>query len=375
LPARDRGRIAKPLKPKRGIDFVKQLDPYRESQTPGEVFMVLFRRAGLVGLAFAVAVFFKAEPAHAADPKYLPSDAEIILSVNFRQILDSEMVKGQKDAVPKLKAMMENSPGMDRDAQKYLKAAGFEPVRDLKNFTLAMPAGKDPQTTALVIIEGSFDAAKFHAALQQAAKDHVDSVKISEAGNIKIVQVSQPDGKSAYLALAAENVLFASPSEARLKTALSQASGATTNKLKKEVQSLMAGANGKQSVHFLMTGTALDQAITNIPAQNPAAFKAVFGTIKGINGAVIVGRDVQLQIGIGTTDAQSARAMAQQANTFIFMGKGMAQKKAQEDAKFQPLANIADTLSAASDGTQMVLRARITLQDIQQLMKLVPQNQ
>ena len=35
----------------------------------------------------------------AADPKYLPSDTEIVFTVNVKQILATELVKKNKDAI------------------------------------------------------------------------------------------------------------------------------------------------------------------------------------------------------------------------------------------------------------------------------------
>src|SRR5205085_2724204 len=81
----------------------------------------------VLGLALAAAVLSPA--ARGADvDKYLPADAELVISVNVRQILDSALVKkyGQAQAEAAIKK---------GEAQKLLSTIGLDPLKDITTIT------------------------------------------------------------------------------------------------------------------------------------------------------------------------------------------------------------------------------------------------
>src|SRR5262249_44076162 len=131
--------------------------------------MRTLHRTWLVALAMGLAAI---STATALEPKYLPNDTELVFTVNLRQILDSELFKANKDPV---KAAIENQAG-DNLVLKYLKSAGFDVFRDLQSVTITNNGGKEPTA---IIIEGTFDAGKFTATAEQAAKENPGTLKIS----------------------------------------------------------------------------------------------------------------------------------------------------------------------------------------------------
>src|SRR3954451_24891881 len=119
-------------------------------------------RFGLVA-AFAAAFAFPTS-ARAAEPdKLLPADADTILSVNVRQIIDSEIVK--KYAIEQMKQFLQGN-----DAQTFLKEIGLDPLKDLDRILVA-GSGKDQATIkGLIIVHGKFDAEKLYKAAEAQSK-------------------------------------------------------------------------------------------------------------------------------------------------------------------------------------------------------------
>ena len=80
-------------------------------------------RMGRLGWCVAVCLAAAGwSTSRAADAKYLPSDAEIVVTVNVKQILDSDLLKKYKDGVEKAKGLIEQALPPDNPAAKYFKA-------------------------------------------------------------------------------------------------------------------------------------------------------------------------------------------------------------------------------------------------------------
>lgn len=148
--------------------------------------MLISRREWQAALVVTLGLAATWTTTEAADPKYLPNDTEIVLTVNVKQILDSELVKANKDAVDQGKAMLENQAG-DNPAMKYLKAAGFDIFRDLHSVTVASSGAKEPSA---IIVTGKFDSAKITATAEEAAKDNPDSLKVTKLAQQTVFEIT-----------------------------------------------------------------------------------------------------------------------------------------------------------------------------------------
>src|SRR4051794_22276757 len=113
-----------------------------------------FPRIAPLALVLAVALTSVARSQSAAT-KYVPSDTEVVFTVNFEQILASEVAQSNKELVQQARSMLE-SKLQEVGAQQYLQKAGVDLFRDLRSVTVAGPGTKDP-SKVIVLIEGKFD--------------------------------------------------------------------------------------------------------------------------------------------------------------------------------------------------------------------------
>src|SRR5215472_6282968 len=139
------------------------------------------------------------------DP-YLPEDSEVVINVNVRQIVDSTLFKNNA-----LEAAQEALRGNDQ-IQDILKDLGFDPFKDFDRLIVAAPIGAE-NDRGLLIAHGRFDAAKFKAKGEEAAKDNPDNLKITKilGGKHTLYEVNTPDLDSPlFVALAGRDTILVS---------------------------------------------------------------------------------------------------------------------------------------------------------------------
>jgi len=317
---------------------------------------------------------FSAAPARAQEShKYLPSDAEMIASFNFRQVLGSELVASQKEKVEQMKALLDSIIQGNEEAKKYLEALGFDLLRDFHGVTVAGAASMDPDT-GLVIVEGKFNPEKFHNTAEQVARENGDILKVIKVGNHKIWEVNAPGHpKTLYMCLANKSTILAALSKSVLTTALEQ----KEPDLKKEVRELLKTTNSKQSLSFVATGKALSNLAEKIAEKsNDPKGKQVLEMagpalkmIAGFSAALTVGKNVDFQVGVGTEDKKAADVLSQQATGLIALGRTLVAQKAQQDPNSATALEIMRTLTASVEGTTVILRGQISAAVLEKAMK------
>ena len=93
----------------------------------------------------------------------------------------------------------------------------------------------------------------------------------------------------------------------------------------------------------------------------------------GVSGAITIAKGIQAQIGVETKDAQTAKAMTQQAAGTVFMAKAMLMKFAQQDEKLASLNEVAKSLRVTTKGNNILLQAEASLETVNQLIEIIKQ--
>jgi hypothetical protein len=361
------GGITNGAMPRASIPF---LFPSLEESRP----MTCLRAKVAVCLLALAAVAALTPPAAADDPKYYPAATEFVVSVNFRQMLESDLVKGKKETVDKLKLLWSASLQQNKELGKYLKELAFDPERDLDGFALVGPASPDLATRFLVLIDGRFDAKKFDATAERVARDHGDVLKITKAGKHLILAFSPPrEEQTIYVALANEKLLLASPSKAMLTDALTQGAGEKEAELKQQVKDLLASRGKKTAVSFVATSAAIDQllAATKDPQIAKAAptMKLFLRQVNGVSASATFGTDIEFQLGVFTKDANAAKQLAAQATLLLAFANVALTKEAQNNPQAAQLMDIVKTMQASAQGSTFTLRGQVPAAVADQALK------
>jgi hypothetical protein len=320
--------------------------------------------AGLLMLTLGVT-----SPARAVDPKILPGGTELLISVNIKQMLQSDVAQQYKEVVGQAKIALEgqiqNNPGA-----KYLEKAGFDLLRDLHSVTIASDGTKDFQTGVL-ILEGKFDPDKIQTSADEFARDQPEQLKISRIGTTRVFEITPPGDKRGYAALLNSQTMIVSPSQEAIKDAIG---GAARKPMKEGFKALLKTTSSKQSFSFVATGPALAKLAENAPVPNADAAAGMLQNLEGISAAITLGKDIQFQVGINAKDEETAKKTVAYGNFGLLTIRTLAAQKAKEDERLQPLVDISKTLRITSEGNNMILRGEVSIETLERLIKVLPKN-
>jgi hypothetical protein len=265
--------------------------------------MLFIRKRVLTALALSLALALPAfaapvpteGPAAANYDKYLPNDVDGVITINVRQLLDSELIK---------KTGIDKAMGTE-DAQKAAKTLGLDPLKDIERVVIA--GGKNDDQT-VVIIQGKFDPAKLSAAIEEAARDKKDNLKVHKTDNGKVYEVTKLEdivklppqlgaganvnlkGKSVFAVIADRGNVVVSPSKETVEEVLAKAAGKKTTKLSnKELATLLGKIDAKQTLAVALPAPATEEKF------------------KSITGGLTVTKDVKVDFTVTAADADAAK--------------------------------------------------------------------
>ncbi len=235
---------------------------------------------------------------------FLPVDTESYLSINVRQILDSEVFK--KAALDQLRDALKSSD----EVNDVLKDIGFDPLKDLDRVVIASPRGTETDR-GLIIVHGTFDVKKFQARAADAAETNGDVLKIHKVplgggATHDVWEVILPnEDKSLFVALSGNKTLLVSPGKDYVVDAIKQGRLKKKPEMKnKAFQALLEKMDPKQSLSIVVLGKALAGA--EKMEILPKRAREALGTIEAVGGGMTVGKEIKLEIAVSSRDETSA---------------------------------------------------------------------
>lgn len=300
--------------------------------------------AGLAALCLAA-------PARAVDAdKLTPADADAVVSVNVRQILDSQLFKkyGKADAEKAL---------LDDNAKKILAVVGLDPLKDVDSIVFTN-AGID-KAKRLIVIRGKFDADKIKAAAEKYAADKPDELKITKQDDLTIYE-GKGDGKQPYYAHIVSDgktVLISTDKAYLVQAVTSRSSGPSS-----ELQRALGAIDGKQSIWMAMVVTEeMRKAMESSPQGKELAPK-----LESVTGTVNVADDVVTSLVIHTNDPKAAGDVKKLLNQV----KPILTLAAASDERVGPLVgDLLDNLKITTDKTDVNVNLTVSADLIEKATK------
>lgn len=322
--------------------------------------MMLRRSAWLCALS----VFAAAAPARAAElDKYLPEDTEMVVSVNVRQILDSEFYKKNVgDAARDALNGVEQAP-------EILKDLGFDPFKDLDRVIVAAPGGAE-QDRGLLIAHGRFDLDKFRAKAESASKDDPDILKIHKIsdgadGKFLVYEVKVNDqAPTVFVALADATTLLASPGKDYVVDAMRKASSKEAPALKnKQMQAILGRMNDKQSASLAVVGSALSEGV-------PQEVKDLFEKIDAIGGGVTLDDDIKIEASASAKSVDDAKDVGDDLKSYLNQARLLLSALAfTKNAKVDVLIDLVNSVKISVKDKTVVVKATVSADAIGDALK------
>jgi hypothetical protein len=324
--------------------------------------MTQHRRLGTAVLSAAFALTL-VSPAGAADvPKLLPDDTGAVITINVRQVLDSNLVK--KYALDLIKQALKDQA----DAQKVMAALGLDPLKDIDQVVIAAPDLSETDK-GLIIVSGRFDPAKIKAAAADAVKQHPDQIKVHKVGTQDVYEVKVPDQpEPVFVAVADKNTLVAAPNKQYLADALDKAAGTKQTVLKnKEMAALLKQVDGKQGLWVAVGGSALEKGL---PPGVDDNVKKFLQQLDAIAGGLLVNDDIKAQFVIGAKNPQAAKDLHKTITEGINQGLGVLAILAANQKELAPLVDVVKSIKTSSKDKSVVITGSVPAEVIEKLLKM-----
>jgi len=306
--------------------------------------------SGLLGLAFVLSA-----PARAAGPgKYIPADAEQLLHINVRQLLDSKLA--QKFARPPIEQAVKNN----KEVQQVLTALGLDPLKDLSTITISNSGqGGDKVQAAL---SGKFSLDKIQATAEKFAEDKKDKFKISKSGGKPLYEVTQQQqDKTFYAGFADEGTLIVSPSRDYVTDALA----GKTSKINKELANAVAAVDTKQTI---WAATVVTEAVKKQLGNQEQTAKFA-KKLKSVTSGINVTDEVAVAVKVQTTDAQAAGEISEFANQL----KPILQFAGQTNEELKPFIDeVIKTLEIKTVKADVSIKFQLSQDVVEKAIKKIP---
>lgn len=245
---------------------------------------------------------FLCGPARGADvEKYLPDDTQAVLTINFRQILESDFIKKY--------AMKEIEKGLQsREVQQVVGMLGLDPLKDISSATIAAPAESNDKKV-LVIVRGSFDLAKVHDTADKIIKEKPDSLTIHKQDNLRLYEgKDNKSGQPFFACFLSKDVVVGSPTKEYVVDAIAKSTGKKETKSSKGLQSLLGKQDNKQS---LWLSVLVSDDIKKQAGQNEK-LKELADKLQSISAGVTLTDEIKVQVRISASDPKAAKDIRQQ---------------------------------------------------------------
>ena len=317
-------------------------------------------RFGL-GAAFAVVLAFQ-PVARASEPdKLLPADSEFVLSLNMKQIVESDIIK--KYALENLKQALQGA-----DAKKFLTDLGLDPLKDVDRVVIGGSGKDQSDAKGLAIIHGKFDPAKLFQAAEALTKKDPDHYTLVKDGNDKMFKYQPDNGNPVYGTVVDETTVIASNEKKSITTALA-VSGKPT--LSKDLSALISKQDDKASLWIV---GVLKDKLNNLKLPKGGGDQAnIQGQLEKMETVALVvriGTDIALDVTIAMKDGDSADELGKTIDDGLQQIKGAVPFLAAMNQQLKPLVDVVKTLKSTVKDRTVNITGKMAGSAIGELLKM-----
>ncbi len=308
--------------------------------------------AGLLGLALWTMAALAdttpaAKPATNDDAKWLLSNAEVVVKFNIKQMLGSELMKGQ--GVDMIKDLINS----EEQVKTLLNAAGLDVTKDVDSI-LASVSGSNPADAKMrVVIKGRFDPAKVQSVIE---KNHRE-IKISKEGATNLFEIPVSD-QNLFAAFVDKNTLVLTESKDSTVDAIKSA-GKRDATMNKQMQTALSRFSGKESMTMVMVITdEIKQGLAAIPGAGESIAK-----LQTVTASITVTNEVDVSMRGNTSDAKAAAQLKQRLESLKALGQAAG------DEVPKVVVDIIEAIKIVSDNDSVKVDLKVTKEQIEKATK------
>lgn len=326
----------------------------------------------LLGAALIVGVLTANSPTtRAAEPdKLLPAEADTVVSVNIKQILDTDIIK--KYALEQLKQALDG-----QDAKKLLTEIGLDPLKDIDRVVVGANFKSPADIKYLMIVHGNFDPDRLYKAAEKQSKVDADRFAMIKDGDTVVFKYTPENGENpVYGTVVNDKTVIAASDRKMIANALKAAEAGKKAPIKTELADLVKRMDEKSSVYACgLTKGKFDEFKLppggNIPVDLTTIMKLLPST-ESLAVAVKIGADVSVDVTLGMKDNDAADEMRNALDELIKQVKPLAALAGAAQPQAKPLTDILNTVKTSAKDKDVTVSGKVTSANIGRMMKPGP---
>lgn len=315
-------------------------------------------RLSRLGMLAVLAAALSAPSARAVEPnKLLPSDADTVTYINFKQLVESDVIK--KFALEQIKQALAGE-----EAKKFLEQMGLDPLKDVEKVWVGSSGKDQNDMKALVVILGKFDPEKLFKAAEAATKRDGDKFAMIKDGAATMFKYQPDQGNPLYGTVVNGTTLVAGTDKNIIANALKQQESSKPAPIKKELTDLVKGMEEKATMFAVsLVKGKLDNV--RIPAQisdtlGLAGVEKALPKTDTLTIVLKVTGDIGLEVVFGMADDDSATDMDAGLAKAIDNIKALVPILAAADPKAKPLTDVVKTLKVGTKKKNVTISGKIS---------------
>ena len=312
-----------------------------------------------------------ANSSRAAEPdKLLPAEADTVVSVNIKQILDTDIIK--KYALEQVKQALDG-----QDAKKLLTELGLDPLKDIDRVVVGANVKGRTDSKFLMIVHGTFDPDRLYKAAEKQSKVDADRFAMIKDGDTVVFKYTPENGENPiYGTVVSDKTVIAASDRKMIANALKAAEAGRKAPIKTELADLVKRMDEKASVFAcgIVKGKFDDLKLpggNNIPV-DLAAIQKLIPLTESMAVSVKVGADVAVELTLGMKDIDTAGEMRNALDDLIKQVKPLAALAGAAEPRAKPLADILNTVKTSSKDKDVTVSGKVTSANIGKMMKPDP---
>lgn len=312
--------------------------------------MKTWRMFALVSLL----VLARAVPAAPELDRLTPREAEVVVQVNVRQLLQTPIV--QKHVLDPIKMLLQRND----ELKQLLAAAGLDPLKDIVTMSLSTSGNPMAGGKLLAVVRGDFDVDKSGKAAEDYARKHLGRLKIHN-DSIQPMWEILSDTHSFYAAFADNKTLVMTTRREDTVAALSRA-GQAPQRPSKALQAALDHLKGGASIWVAMVATDEIKQLL----KNDDTAKDIAAALQSVTGTLELTDDAKLAVVIHTSSPAAAVQIKGKIDEVMpllaFVGSG-------KDKSGRIAKTAIDSIKLKTEKNDVTLRLQITEAQIDKVRK------
>jgi hypothetical protein len=309
------------------------------------------RKFALVSLLVPVL----AGPAPAAPEldRLTPSEAEVVVQVNVRQLLQTPIVK--KHVLDPIKLLLKRN----NELKQLLTAAGLDPLKDIDTISLCTSGNPMAGGKLLAVVRGDFDVDKARKAAEEYAHKHPGRIKI--LNNPAAPWEITCDHKRFYAAFASNKTLVMTTTKEDTAAVVGRAEQ-TPQRPSQALQAALDHLKGSESIWMAMVATDEIKQLL----KNDDTAKDIAAALQSVTGALELTDDAKLAVVVHTNSPQAATQIKGKLDEVMplltFVGSG-------KDKSGRIVKEAIDSIKLKTEKNDVTIRLQITEAQIDKVRK------